>query len=86
MWTAKEIWEAGRNALAGKESASADPAAPPPSASPEFDPSAFDFEVRVYRIHFKNGHSGEYDGVALAQGFPFDPAQVERVEPAEEVG
>ncbi|SRR6266699_6278714 len=51
-----------------------------------FDPSAFTFSPGAYRIHFKNGCSGEYDGAALATSFPFDVAQIERVEPVEEVG
>lgn len=46
-----------------------------------FDPAAFTFGNHAYRIHFKNGNSGEYDGATLAQSFPFDVAQVESVEP-----
>jgi len=34
----------------------------------------------------QNGNSGEYDGAALATTFPFDVAQIERVEPVEDVG
>lgn len=53
-----------------------------PEDAPEvFDPADFDFEPRAYRIHFKNGHSGEYDGTALSHCFPFDPAQVQSIEP-----
>ncbi len=55
------------------------------SAVKVFDPSAFTFEARTYRVHFKNGNSGEYDGAALATAFPFDPAQVDRVEAMDEV-
>lgn len=51
-----------------------------------FDPTAFPFDARHYRIHFKNGISGEYDGAILAHTFPFDVREVERVEPVEEVG
>jgi len=40
----------------------------------EFDPGS------DYRVHFKNGCSGEYAGAVLAVRFPFDPAQVESVE------
>ncbi|HLZ50840.1 MAG TPA: hypothetical protein VKP61_08825 [Candidatus Acidoferrum sp.] len=126
MFTAKEIWEAGKAALEGKakEAASAIPATvgpvmrevkagADPSLSPtaarfeselqasqeapagapvvfvpadSFDPADFDFEPGTYRVHFKNGHSGEYDGVALAHSFPFDPAQVQGIERVEVVG
>ena len=58
----------------------------PISASDVFDPAAFGFEPRTYRVHFKNGLSGEYDGAALATVFPFDPAQIQAVEPIEDVG
>jgi len=93
MWTAKEIWEAGRAALEAKE-----PLPPPPPPSPvvesvpadslpaDFNPTGFDFEARVYRVRFKNGNSGEYEGSVLAARFPFDPREVERVEPVEGVG
>jgi len=52
------------------------------TAGKVFDPASYSFEDRVYRIHFKNGLSGEYAGVVLGQSFPFDPREVERVEPA----
>jgi hypothetical protein len=52
----------------------------------KFDPSDFPFADRVYRIHFKNGLSGEYHGAVLKMQFPFDPREVERIEHAEEVG
>lgn len=68
-------------------------AAPPPSVpvampdSPEeFDPASFPFADRAYRIHFKNGCSGEYSGASLAIAFPFDPREVERIEHVEDVG
>lgn len=94
MFSTKEIWEAGRKALGlppiAPSAASPAPVfvveVPDPAPSDVFDPSAFPFEPRAYRIHFKNGHSGEYDGAALATGFPFDATQVERIEPVEEVG
>jgi len=92
MWTAREIWEAGRAALAARET-TPPPAAPPPAAPVEveedseiFNPTAFDFEARPYRITFRGGTAGEYDGAVLARQFPFDPRDVQRVEPVEEVG
>ena len=57
-----------------------------PAVSDVFDPEEFPFADRVYRIHFKNGNSGEYHGNALAHSFPFDPAEVVRIEHAESVG
>jgi hypothetical protein len=51
-----------------------------------FDPAAFVFHPRVYRVHFKNGLSGEYHGEVLGHNFPFDPREVERVEPVEDPG
>ena len=64
--------------------------APPPSrdgAEDVFDPSAFPFEADAsYRITFKNGLSSECDGGLLQSSFPFDPAQVERVEKAQHIG
>jgi len=87
MWSAREIWEAGRAALAARDEA---PAAPAPVAEVEteefFDPTAFGFEARPYRITFRGGSSGEYDGAVLARHFPFDAKEVKRVEPVEEVG
>jgi hypothetical protein len=49
-------------------------------ASDVFDPAAFKFRACAYRIHFKNGLSGEYHGEVLAANFPFDPREVHRVE------
>jgi hypothetical protein len=54
-----------------------------PAGSGVFDPAAFPFRACVYRIHFKNGLSGEYQGETLAANFPFDPREVHRVEEAE---
>jgi hypothetical protein len=51
-----------------------------PSGSGVFDPAAFKFRACAYRIHFKNGLSGEYRGEVLAANFPFDPREVHRVE------
>ncbi len=86
MFTTREIWEAGRRALglndAQHTSTPAVPAPMPTEDSDVFDPAAFAFEQRTYRIHFKNGYSGEYEGAALATFFPFDPAQIESVQPA----
>jgi hypothetical protein len=90
MWSAKEIWEAGRAALAARYTAPAAPVAPAPVVEVEaeefFDPTAFSFEARPYRITFRGGSSGEYDGSVLARQFPFDAKEVRRVEPVEEVG
>ena len=55
----------------------------PKAGSEVFDPTAFTFRACAYRIHFKNGLSGEYQGQALATNFPFDPREVHRVEEAE---
>ena len=86
MFTTREIWEAGRKALglgdAPATSTVTAPAAMPAEDSDVFDPAAFTFEQRTYRIHFKNGYSGEYEGAALATFFPFDPAQIESIQPA----
>ena len=57
--------------------AAASKQAPPPSSSGpdgEFIPGVH------YRIHFKNGNSGEYSGAALAVAFPFDRAEVVSIE------
>lgn len=51
-----------------------------PAGSAVFDPAAFTFRACAYRIHFKNGCSGEYRGEVLAANFPFDPREVHRVE------
>jgi hypothetical protein len=58
-----------------------EPAASASHVAGEFAPADFSFEDRAYRIHFKNGNSGEYAGATLAHTFPFDPREVERVEP-----
>jgi hypothetical protein len=62
------------------------PVAAPAIVPDEFDPASFPFKDRVYRIHFKNGNSGEYAGAVLAHTFPFDPREVERIEHVEDVG
>ncbi len=80
----------GAGAAAAAEAAAAVAAAvvAPLAAAGElvFNPAAFDFLARAYRIHFKNGHSGEYDGAVLGTSFPFDVREVERIELVEEVG
>jgi hypothetical protein len=62
---------------------------PPPSveAAEEegFDPSKLDANAS-YRVTFKNGLSSECDGGLLASSFPFDPAQVERIEKTQHIG
>jgi hypothetical protein len=62
---------------------------PPPSvedgAEEVFDPSKFDVNAS-YRVTFKNGNSSECDGAMLASSFPFDPAQVERIDKAQHIG
>jgi hypothetical protein len=87
----KEILDAGRAAL-GLPVASPPDDTPPAPAAPrilrvknlpaDFNPSAFGFEARVYRVRFKNGNTGEYDGAVLAGRFPFDPREIESVEAA----
>lgn len=74
----KQIWDAQHGE---KETEKA-----PVVVEADFDSAAFGFEPRAYRITFKNRNSGEYDGAVLARQFPFDPREVERVEPVEEVG
>ena len=89
MWSAKEIWDAGRASLAARDNPAPAPvveAAPAPEVEADFDLAAFGFEARPYRITFRGGTSGEYDGAVLARQFPFDPREVKRVEPVEEVG
>jgi hypothetical protein len=93
-FSARQIWEAGRKALGlpvTLEDAKTEGVALPdvPSEqSGEVAPAVFATETQtvfgpgVYRIHFKNGLSGEYHGTALAQQFPFDPREVESIEEA----
>ena len=85
MFNLSDVFDAEKGGVAG----AAAPAVHPVAAAHTpavFDHTAFTFRPCAYRIHFKNGHSGEYDGVVLAHTFPFDPREVERVEPVEEVG
>ena len=92
MASPREIWEAGRRALGLDVTLEVPPAPPTPPApviAPDpvqgevFNPPAFTFDRAVYRVHFKNGLSGEYRGEVLAQNFPFDPREVHRVEESE---
>lgn len=88
MWTAKEIWEAGKAALAAK----ANPApAPAPDPEPETDSESDDFEMtaldalqledRPYRVQFRGGTSGEYDGATLRTSAPFHLGEVVSIDP-----
>lgn len=96
MWTALEIWKAGREALAAKAKAAAAPA-PAPAADPfaslsqladEQDPDfeltvldALQLEDRPYRVHFRGGTSGEYDGLTLRSSAPFPLSEVVSIDP-----
>lgn len=88
MWTAKEIWEAGKTALAG--AAAKLPTAPAPDpASEEAEPEDFEMtaldalqlEDRPYRVHFRGGTSGEFDGAQLRVMAPFDLSEVVSIDP-----
>jgi hypothetical protein len=47
----------------------------------DFNPAAEHFDPdRAYRIHFKNGFSGEYSGAVLSHTFAFDPKEITRCE------
>jgi hypothetical protein len=88
----KQLWKAGKYgemdeliaAEAEKEAqALADSAAASVVAPPEHENQspALSFHAgQNYRVHFKNGCSGEYVGEVLANRFPFDPEQVASVE------
>jgi hypothetical protein len=87
MWTALEIWKAGRAALdaaAAKQNPTAAPA-PYPVAEPEdFEMTALDalqLEDRPYRVHFRGGTSGEYDGYTLRTSAPFPLSEVVSIDP-----
>ena len=87
MFTVQEIWEAGRKALGSPTLAVAAAAIAEPAPVTDWpDPREFPFEDRDYRVTFKNGCSNECGGLALKHNFCFDPAQIERIEPVEEVG
>lgn len=93
-WNPKDVWAADKAALQAKDDAAAKAVAQPAPVpqvvkapvSDAFDPKAFGFEDRVYRVTFKNGNSGQYRGLHLARRFPFDPRLIVRVEPLGEVG
>lgn len=95
MASPREIWEAGRRALGLDVTLEVPPAPPDPPApvvAPDpvgygvhvgdgvFDPTAFPFDRVTYRVHFRNGCSGEYRGEVLRANFPFDVREVLRVE------
>lgn len=98
MWTAKEIWEAGKTALAGVAAKlpttpapdqASEEAAAPDQASEEAEPEDFEMtaldalqlEDRPYRVHFRGGTSGEYDGAQLRVMAPFDLSEVVSIDP-----
>jgi hypothetical protein len=80
----KQLWKAGKygemdeliaaEAEKEPEAVAAPVAASLPALSYLFDAG------HNYRMHFKNGCSGEYVGEVLANRFPFDLEQVESVE------
>lgn len=86
MWTLEQIIEAGKKALGQ----TADPPAPPDPA-PAADPATQDFEMtaldalqledRPYRVHFRGGTSGEYDGYTLRTSAPFPLSEVVSIDP-----
>ena len=89
MASPREIWEAGRRALGLDVTLEVPPAPPDPPApvvAPDpvvgevFNPPAFTFDRVTYRVHFRNGCSGEYRGEVLRANFPFDVREVLRVE------
>ena len=68
-------------AEAEKEAAAAASAAAAPVVDAGEESPALPFHPgHDYRVHFKNGCSGEYAGAVLARQFPFDREQVESVE------
>ncbi len=90
MVTAKQIWEAGRAAL-GLAVANSIPSTAPATAAVE-DPAnvseqgalaleLVNLEDRAYRVHFRGGTSGEYNGVQLGICAPFDLAEVVSIDP-----
>ncbi len=89
MWTAKQIWEAGRAALEAAAAKTAPaPAAEPAAFTEEEDPDfeltaldALQLEDRPYRVHFRGGTSGEYDGYTLRTSAPFPLSEVVSIDP-----
>ena len=89
MWTAKQIYQAGRAAL----EAAAAKKAPAPAVQqaafaqeedPDFEMTALDalqLEDRPYRVHFRGGTSGEYDGYTLRTSAPFPLSEVVSIDP-----
>jgi hypothetical protein len=91
MVTAKQIWEAGRAALG---LAVANPSPTPSTAPAGVEESAPDvseqtalalelvnLQDRAYRVHFRGGTSGEYNGVQLGICAPFDLSEVVSIDP-----
>jgi hypothetical protein len=88
MVTAKEIWEAGRKALGLSVNPAAASLAP---AVPAVEETISDegvlalelvgLEDRPYRVHFRGGTSGEYNGVQLGLCAPFDLSEVTSIDP-----
>ncbi len=90
MVTAKQIWEAGRAALglvvtsptpstASTTTALADPAYVSEQGALALE--LVNLEDRAYRVHFRGGTSGEYNGVQLGICAPFDLAEVVSIDP-----
>lgn len=51
------------------------------SQKSQAEKAGFKFEPGTdYRIHFRNGHSGEYHGAALVHGLPFSALEVVKVD------
>ena len=84
MSTPKQSWQGGRKGLALHGAVRPGSRAGMPEIDEVFNPDVFTFAPCVYRVHFKNGNSGEFDGAALATHFPFDPAQIQRIEAVEQ--
>ena len=88
MWTAKQIWEGGRAALEAAAAKTAPAPAAEPAALAEEDPDfeltaldALQLEDRPYRVHFRGGTSGEYDGYTLRTSAPFPLSEVVSIDP-----
>jgi hypothetical protein len=91
MWTAKQIWEAGKASLDAAAAKNAAPPAPAPDpVADAADPAtafeltalgALQLEDRPYRVHFRGGTSGEYDGYTLRSSAPFPLSEVVSIDP-----
>ena len=90
MVTAKQIWEAGRAALGLAVNPTSTPT-PAPAGVQEIAPDVSEqtalalelvnLEDRDYRVHFRGGTSGEYNGHQLAICAPFDLSEVVSIDP-----